>query len=312
MTAVPRKSKKIGAFALANAPDPLSAKAGMVNFEKYTGMEVMPVPMISPGPRRFAGDDASRAKAFNALLHQSELDGLVAIRGGYGVTRILELIDFKALKEKNCFLCGYSDITALLLVAWKYGCKKLIHGPMIQSSWSADPTTADFQLEAESFLNILDKEKFTIFPLAKSIDSLPTPKILKAYSHPVEAPLIPMNLTLLETLLGTPFLPDLTGVMLALEDISEPAHAIDRKLNHLRQTGILQQITGLIFGQFTDAEDAEYLPEIRQEYAQLVHGPVIENFPFGHAHPSIALPFGDLVKLTAIAEQPINLTCQKN
>ncbi|MBO4619423.1 MAG: LD-carboxypeptidase [Victivallales bacterium] len=315
MTDISRKTKKIGIFAIANSADPEKLAVGVKNFEEYTGMEVLPYSVTSPGPRHFSSDDVHRAKEFNDLLYNPEVSGLVAIRGGYGVTRVLEQIDFEALRRKDCFLCGYSDITALLLVAWKHGCRKLIHGPMIQSSWANDPSSQAFQIEAETFLNIQGKGNRTkdsydnlkepnkqpgkTTQVIEPYTLLSCPTLLKsAYSHyPVACNLIPMNLTLLCALLGTPFLPDLTGTILALEDISEPAHDIDRKLNQLRQAGILKRLAGLIFGQFTNAEDAEFLPEIRKEYAEFVPGPVIENFPFGHCHPSVTLPFGDPVDM---------------
>ena len=246
------------------------------------------------GPRHFAAPDEQRAETFNALLDNPEINGLVAIRGGYGVTRVLENIDFEHLRRKECFVCGYSDITALLLVAWKHGCRKLIHGPMIQSSWAADPVSPAFQVEARSYIYILDiieSSSDIKWPLLPT-EAMPDWKIETIKHGTATGPLIPMNLTLLCALLGTPFLPDLAGTILALEDVSEPAHDIDRNLNHLRQAGILKRLAGLVFGQFTSAEDESFLPEIQREYAEFVPGPVISNFPFGHAHPSIALPFG--------------------
>lgn len=318
MTVIPKKTKKIGIFSLANAADPEKVAVGVENFEKYTGMEILPYSVTPPGPRRFAGDDTLRAENFNALLAVPEVSGLVAIRGGYGVTRILEKIDFEALQRKDCFLCGYSDITALLLVAWKYGCHKLIHGPMIQSNWSADSTSSAFKIEAESFLqaqkSISDTSEYVLQDFTQGTSKHVLPRILKSASplYPMPCPFLPMNLTLLCALLGTKFLPDLTGTILALEDISEPAHDIDRKLNQLRQVGILQRLAGLIFGQFTEAEDNEYLPQIFREYAEFVPGPVIENFPFGHCHPSIALPFGTRAKITISSNNTPNLTLSQN
>ena len=306
MTDIPTKTKQIGIFALANAADPRTTECGVKNFQQFTGWEVIPYQLTPPGPRRLAGDDATRAKIFNDLLDEPQLDGLVAIRGGYGVTRLLDQIDFEKLRRRECFLCGYSDLTALLLVAWKHGCRHLVHGPMIQSNWAADPKTTAFQTEANSFLNVLDPNTPC---LPHPSTSHPVPCTLYPVPYTLHArALIPMNLTLLDALLGTEYLPDLSGILLALEDIAAPAHDIDRKLNHLRQAGVLQRLAGLLFGQFTDAADDEFLPEIRREYASFVPGPVIENFPFGHSHPSIALPFGEPVELEISKNQAIKLT----
>ncbi|MBQ7649741.1 MAG: hypothetical protein IJS15_02215, partial [Victivallales bacterium] len=107
----------------------------------------------------------------------------------------------------------------------------------------------------------------------------------------------PMNLTMLCNLIGTPFMADLQGCILAIEDVNEAAYSIDRMLAYLKNTGILKRLSGLIFGQFTDAEDAEYLPEIFTEYAEFVNGPVISNFPFGHGTPSISIQVGKIYSL---------------
>ena len=301
------KSYQIGLFALANAPDSQKTGIGLKNYIQLTGHKVVINNITPSGPRHLAAPDDLRAKNFNELLDNPEINGLVAIRGGYGVTRILEKIDFEQLKRRNCFVCGYSDITALLLAAWKFGCRKLIHGPMIQSSWAADLASEELLLEARSYLDVLatvENPNATrdIWPLAEKLKKSISNSNAKFYDKSNElkvlkdgvssGPLVPMNLTLLCALLGTDFLPDLTGTILAVEDVAEPAHAIDRNLNHLRQAGILRRLGGLVFGKFTNAEDGEFLPEIQREFAEFVPGPVIANFPFGHEHPAIALPFG--------------------
>lgn len=298
MVAEMTKTKKVGLFATANAPNPEMLARGAERFRRLTGMELLPWKETPVGPRHFAGDDSARAEGFNTLLDEPEMDGMVAMRGGYGSTRILEWLDFGKLRERECFVCGYSDITAILLAAWKHGCKRLIHGPMMQSSWGAETPPETRRLETESFLNALNGGRDLLPPWAGG-------KTLKP--GVAEGPLVAMNLTLLDAMLGTPFCPDLTGAVLALEDIAEPAHDIDRKLNHLRQTGILKRLGGLLFGQFTDAKDAEFLPEIRREYAALVKGPVVEELSFGHCHPGLALPFGKPVRMLATPNQRLSL-----
>ena len=287
------KTKKVGLFATANAADSERIARGVELFQQMTAMEVLPWQETPQGPRHFAGDDQIRAKSFNALLDEPCLEGLVAMRGGYGTTRVLASIDFEKLYIKNCFICGYSDITSLLRAAWKFGCKRLIHGPMMHSSWGANLSEEIHFQEAASFLEVLNGQPNLLPPWAGG-------NVLKAGT--AAGPLIVMNLTLLTALLGTPFFPDLAGTILALEDISEPAHDIDRKLNQLHQVGILKQIHGLLFGKFTDSEDAEFLPEIRREYTSLVNGPVVEELSLGHCHPSISLPFGAVVQLVATAD----------
>jgi len=244
--------------------------------------------VCTPGPRRFAGSDQDRAGGFNRLVSE-EYDGelLVAARGGYGVTRVLEELDFEALRRSGKALCGYSDTSALLLAAWRFGCTRLIHGPMVCSSWAREPSSPGFSEETSAFLELVTTGRWSL--------ECGGMEILKPGVG--QGAVIPTNLTLLTALLGTRFLPDLTGTILVLEDVNEPAHAIDRRLAQLRSAGILGRLAGLVFGHFTDAEDAQELPEVFRDYAQYVPGPVVSGFPLGHDHPSRPLPLGAIAVL---------------
>ena len=286
----PVSIKKIGVFALSNAPDEALLARGLANLRRVIPAEVTVSCETTALPRRFAGSDELRARRFNDLVASPEMDLLLAARGGYGVTRVLEQIDFEALRVSGKSVCGYSDVTALLLAAWKAGCRRLIHGPMLCSSWAQEPDTTEFRQETESFLQVVNG-KWRFPPGGWH------PQILKAGQG--RGPVVPCNLTLLCALLGTPFLPELKNSILVLEDVHEPSHAIDRRMNQLRQAGILSCLAGLVYGQFTDGEDSEYLPEILQEYAEFVPGPVVAGYPLGHSHPSLSMPMGCPMTLTA-------------
>lgn len=286
--------RAVGLFALSNAPDEELLFAGCRRLEELTGVRVVLPPAISPF-RRFAGTDSERAAAFNSLIRNSDIDGLIAIRGGYGAGRCLELLDFDALNASGKFLCGYSDVSAVLLAAWKSGCKRLYHGPMICGGWSDENNFA----ELEAFTNLLNQETRALLP------DWHQSCVIK--SGEAVGPLVPVNLTMLQTLIGTQFMPDLSGAILAIEDIAVPAHDIDRKLNHLRQIGILQKLSALIFGNFIECEDSEWLPQIMNDYADQIGGPVIFEGAFGHQHPSIPLPCGQKTKVTAKNNQEILL-----
>ena len=82
-----------------------------------------------------------------------------------------------------------------------------------------------------------------------------------------------------------------------MEDVSEAAYSIDRMLAQLKNAGILKVLSGLIFGQFTDGEDSEYLPEIFSEYSEFVNGPVISGFPFGHGAPTTSIQVGRMFSI---------------
>ena len=274
----------VGVFALSNAPSALLLARGSQALSQALGeVPVVQRCCVVGGPGRLAGDDATRVASFHSLVSEPSVNLLVAARGGFGVTRILQDLDFEALRRSEKALCGYSDVSALLLAAWTRGCRRLIHGPMVCSSWSRDPQEPSFQIERDSFLEVLQGRWHF-----DALDA--SPRVLKAGI--AEGPVIPMNLTMLISLLGTPFQPDLTGTILVLEDVSEPAHAIQRMLVQLRSAGILKQLAGLVFADFSQGEDAEYLPGIFREAAEWTPGPVLAGYPLGHCHPSRACHFG--------------------
>ena len=272
----PPQIRCVGVFALSYLPDEARLAAGVRILEERFGVRVKVRMPPEPGPRRMAGFDDERAACFNDLVQDPEVDGLVAARGGYGATRVLERIDFAALKDSGKFVCGYSDTTALLLAAWKHGCTRLYHGPMATSS-------SDCPQEWEAFAELLGEDGYIVPPGQQAA-------VLK--SGCVDGILVPMNFSMLQALLGTPWMPCLDNAILCLEDIGEPAHDIDRKLRQLRQCGILERLGGLLFGQFGECENDAWLPEIEREYGRFVKGPVAAGLPFGHLHPSIPLPLG--------------------
>ncbi|MGN0867539.1 MAG: LD-carboxypeptidase [Oligosphaeraceae bacterium] len=280
----------VGVFALSNAPSaPLLAQGCARLSRALGGVPLRCLCQSVGGPRRLAGDDALRRDQFHALLEDPQANLLVAARGGFGVTRLLEQLDFPRLKASGKALCGYSDVSALLVAAWSQGCRRLLHGPMVCSSWAREDSPA-LATERESFLRALRGE-WSLCPPGISLETL-RPGVARG-------PLIPVNLTMLISLLGTPFQPDLQGAILLLEDVHEPAHAIERMLVQLRSAGILKRLAGLVLGQFSQGEDAEFLPELFQEVAQWVPGPVLSGYPLGHQHPSLTCPVGAIATLEA-------------
>jgi muramoyltetrapeptide carboxypeptidase len=114
-------------------------------------------------------------------------------------------------------------------------------------------------------------------------------------------PLVPANLSVLTSLVGTRFLPDLTGAVLVIEDVGEAAYRVDRYLNQLLHSGCLARLAGLVYGQFTEGDDAQWLPAVFADFARQIRGPVVAGLEFGHGFPSLSLPVGRLARLEASA-----------
>ncbi|NMA20608.1 MAG: prolyl oligopeptidase family serine peptidase [Lentisphaerae bacterium] len=294
----PDSIRTIGVFAPAKAVQEADFRSALDKL-RSCGVAVKHTCSSSSPFRYFAGTDEQRLRNLQQLLADPEIDLLLAARGGFGCTRILEQLDWVALRRRNLPVVGYSDLTALHLAALKFGCRNHIQGPMLCTQWGSACSEPAFSAAMESLSSCL-RNCSNLLPSWHQAETLVAGK--------ASGPLIPCNLTLLCSLIGTAFLPDFNQAILVLEDIHVPAHALERYLNQLRQCGILGKLSGLIFGQFSDCEDSEFLPEIFAEYASFVHGAVLRNLAFGHQNPSISLPVGKLVHLEASADHEPSLT----
>jgi len=272
----------IGVFAAAGVPNPEKVSCGLRKLAEW-GLRAH-FPDASAVSNRFlAGTDEERANRFNALLKNAEIDCLLAARGGYGCGRILDLIDWAALLGRQIPIIGYSDITAIHLAAYGKGCRSCVAGPMLAGAFSQEESGADNS----------PKPQVALASLGQMLSGTPVNHALSAlHEGAARGPLIPANLAVLTSLVGTPHLPDLSNCILVIEDVGEAAYRVDRYLNQLNNAGVLKRLGGLIMGQFTDCEDEEWLPEVFADFAERIPGPVGRGLPFGHAFPSISLPVG--------------------
>jgi muramoyltetrapeptide carboxypeptidase len=236
-----------------------------------------------------AAKDEVRAQHLNSLLARNDLDALICVRGGYGVLRILPSIDYEAARRHPKLLVGYSDITALHLAFYQHAQWRGLSAAMVAPDWSQ-----------------MSSETETDFWQACSGEA---PRTLANDLHvlqPGEAsgPLLGGNLSIVCALLGTPYLPDLKGSILFVEDIGEPAYRIDGLLARLRLAGVLEKLSGLVFGAFTGAEPKPDRPtldldEVLSHYAAFVPGPVASGLKYGHFPNKIAVPVGPAARLEA-------------
>ncbi len=274
--------RRFGLFSLSGVSDKERIERGIAVLDGMGFEAVFPRPAASPF-RYLEASDSERLRMFHELLSRDDVDAMMSLRGGFGVTRILDGIDWELIRRRNIPLIGYSDVSALLLAAYSKGCTHLIHGPMLCSSL-ANPNAE------------------TIAAFRECLDGKTAPLLPKASLHAIKhgnasARIFPANLTMLCNLIGTDYMPNLDGCILAVEDVNEAAYSIDRMLAHLKNAGLLKRLAGLVFGQFTDGEDAEFLPEIFTEYSEFIDGPVVSGFPFGHGSPSTSIQVGRLFDL---------------
>lgn len=306
MTDNPFHFDSIGFFSLSGVCDEDRLSVAEKRLNEWGIRAIMP--RTAHNLRYMEGTDAERLRCFNELLNNPDVKMLVAMRGGFGVTRVLDNVDWETMRRRNLPIVGYSDVSALHLAALGHGCCNHIHGPMLLSQLGKEP-----QSEEEK-RNL----KETLTSLKSCIEGEPCPMLpgtnlqLIKEGNVAAAPIIPCNLSMLVSLLGTPHAPQLKNAILAVEDVSEDAYRIDRMLAQLKSAGILKALKGLIFGDFTDCENPQFLSEIFAEYAQFVNGPVISGLPLGHGKRSMSIRVGAFVSLSAsqkcitLKEAPLN------
>ena len=247
--------------------------------------------------QRFAGDDATRLAALHCVADAAPSVAL-ATRGGYGMTRLLDQIDWDRIArsiEHGTRWVGYSDLTALQngLIARKKGLS-MWAGPLAcddfgrsEADGGVDEVTRDCFLEAMS--GALEAVGFRA-PTAE-FDGLE-----------VRGRLWGGNLTVLCSLLGTPHWPKVKGGVLFLEDINEHPYRVERMLLQLQQTGVIDAQAAVLLGDFSGADksplDRGY--GIRDAVAALrarTKTPVLTGLPFGHVRTKVCLPVGAKVDL---------------
>ncbi len=235
-----------------------------------------------------AGSDRDRADDLNRALRDTRVDGVWCLRGGYGTMRILEAIEYDALRANPKAIIGYSDITALhLAIAARCGIGTF-HGP------TARATLTDFSRRS----------------LARAVGANGEPCGVAASARVLRAgvargPLVGGNLALLTALIGTPYAARCDGAILVLEDVNEPAYRIDRMLRHLRLAGILGKCSALLLGDFTlrtDSDDDPMMLETSlREAADAVNGPCLAGIPVGHIDDQWTLPLGAIASVNTDA-----------
>ena len=281
-------SSRVAVVAPSSAAlDPADAAAGL-DALRQRGVTVA---VTEPSPVGYlAGTDDQRADALNAAL-ASDADAVVCLRGGYGMLRILDRIDYDAARDNPKLVVGYSDVTALHLALYARAGLTGVSGPMVASDWGTidAETEADFWRVAggDADYDVLGPGGEALAPLADG---------------EAEGVLLGGNLALVTALLGTPYLPDLTGAILFVEDVAEPPYKIDGMLARLRLAGVLGGLGGLVFGRFTDAEPAPGRPsltldEVLAHYAGSVGGPVATGLVYGHVPRKATMPVGVRARL---------------
>ena len=228
----------------------------------------------------FAGRDADRLADLNRALADDAIDAVWCLRGGYGIMRLLERIDYDAVRRRPKTLIGYSDITALHAALAREAGVVTLHGPV-----------------ARNPLGPLSRESL-VRAAAQSGDPCGrAPGARTIRPGRAGGRLAGGNLALLAALAGTRWAPRFDGAVLLLEDINEAVYRVDRMLVQLRLAGMLDGVRAIAFGQCTDcAEEAgdgrRALDDVLAETADALRVPCLAGIPLGHVDEQWTFPLG--------------------
>lgn len=236
-----------------------------------------------------AGADRARLDDINRALQDPEIDALWCLRGGYGMMRILDGIDYHALESNPKPIIGYSDITALHAAIQRKCWLVSYHGPTAREPMS--------EFSRDSF------ERAVV----RQVDSCGTAaKARTITGGKTEGTLAGGNLAVLASLCGTQYAPDLSDSILVLEDINEPVYRIDRMMQQLKLSGMLRGCRGIAFGECVKCPDdagggGRSLDDVLGEIVRELKIPCVIGIPVGHINEQWTIPLGAMAAFDADA-----------
>jgi muramoyltetrapeptide carboxypeptidase len=234
-----------------------------------------------------AGADEVRVEELHAALRDPEARAVVMARGGYGLLRLLPYLDLDLFRANPKPIVGFSDGTALLACAARAGVAS-VHGPVVTQ-----------------LARVPEEDRAGLFGILEA----PGPGLLLSELEApvpgrVQGPLLGGNLEVFSRLLGTSFMPDLTGAVLFLEDLGERPYRVDRLITHLDLAGVFGAVSAVVVGDFSQCKErpdsglaSPPVEEVLLERLGRLAIPVAFGAQIGHGQRNVAVPYGTLVEL---------------
>jgi len=233
-----------------------------------------------------AGTDEQRADDLHAMFGNPRVKAIFCVRGGYGATRLLARMDYGLVARHPKIFVGFSDITALQLALWGKCRLVTFHGPMLEPDMGGgmDPAVEDW------FWRMLTAKNHP--GPYREAGAIPL--------HPGRATgrLLGGNLSLIASLLGTPFQPDFRRALVFIEEIAEEPYRVDRMMTQLTHSAVLTRASAILTGHFNRCVAKEAEPPTRRiedvlaEFATRWGKPFLSRLPFGHVKRKWTVPIG--------------------
>jgi muramoyltetrapeptide carboxypeptidase len=251
---------------------------------------------LDRGPLNYAGTVADRVSDLHSAFADPSVDAIICTRGGWGCAELLPHLDAALIKANPKAFLGYSDITSLHIWLQREASLITFHAPMMASDFAKGAGAIDFLA--------LDSALFQDEPW--SIGAASGLRVLRPGT--AEGVLTGGCMSIYAEAIGTPYAPRPQGGVLFLEDVGTHAYQWDRMLVHLRYAGLLEGVTGIVFGDMAQCCKPEEQPELE---AALLHslrdfeGPIGIGLCSGHvAERNVTLPFGVRVRLELNEDDP--------
>ncbi|MEL7123811.1 MAG: LD-carboxypeptidase, partial [Bacteroidota bacterium] len=246
-----------------------------------------------------AGTDQQRLDDLHSMFRDLNVKAVWCVRGGYGCTRLLPMIDYELIRNNPKILIGYSDITALCNIIFQKTGLVTFHGPVASSTFE------DYSIKA--IQKVLMEAKPMNIQLNNHPNKIPTvdcqPFTLKAGE--TSGVLAGGNLSLLAAMVGTPYEVDLNNKLVFIEEIGEKPYRIDRMLTQLRQSGSFKNVKGIVMGIFNDCnpepeDESLSLKQCLVDRLKTIDVPIQYGYAFGHIRHQFVLPVGINAQLNTL------------
>jgi muramoyltetrapeptide carboxypeptidase len=232
-----------------------------------------------------AGSDDERVEELNRCLRSAEYDAILFSRGGYGAMRILDRIDYDAVRANPRPIIGFSDVTALHQAIARHAGVASFHGPMVNLDFYETLSPERDQW----FWSMLAGDA----PLTHRFDDA---DVISAGD--ATGILFGGCLSLTTSLMGTPYDFWIDDGIWFWEDVDERIYRLDRMLTHLRLSGRIEAVRGVVIGKLKGCGGEEEQVALLREFFASSGIPVVRNFPFGHHGDNLLMPIGAPVRLS--------------
>ena len=284
--------KTIGIIALSGACEKEKVLNAKTFFES-NGYKVKLSNNIYDKTRYLAGSDTSKLNELKSFFEDKEIDIIMCVRGGYGAIRLVENIDYEIIKNNKKIFCGFSDVTALLLMIYKKTGMITYHGPM---------ATSDFG-------DITDKNLYTYQNFKNAISSSDLNFVgNKTYKEGKAKGIIwGGNLATVVSLCGLDFIPNEDFIFFA-EDLNEPVYKIDKMFQQLINIKQFRNYCkGIVLGDFLNNGNDNWLEEYWKELSEKLDIPVVSGFRITHNLEKVTIPIGRRAEIDGLNLKVANI-----